>query len=78
MFLGDMCPKTLTPQTCIGFVMPIAAPKDLWQFGEWELLLPLSSIHSPSFCEDPDHTFKIEWLFCKCVGLRLSSIFMIG
>jgi hypothetical protein len=48
--------------------MPIDAPIDLQWFGEEELLLPLSLIRSPSFCEDPSHTFKTKWLFCTCVG----------
>jgi hypothetical protein len=70
--------KIRHPQTCNKFVVPTTRPIDLWQFDEQELLLPLLSIRSPSFCEELGDKFKIEHLFCKCVGLRLSSILMIG
>jgi len=60
------------------FVLPTTTPTNLWRFGEQELLLPLLLICSFNFCEDPNHMFKTEWLFCKCVDLKLSPIFMLG
>ncbi len=50
--------KIRRPQMWNKFVVPTTAPTNLWQFGEWELILPLSSIHSPSFCEILGHMFQ--------------------
>jgi hypothetical protein len=66
--------KIQHPPTYNEFAVPI----NLQRFGEWELLLPLSLNHNPNFCKNLGHTFKTKRLFCKCVGLRLSSNTMIG
>ncbi len=52
--------KIQCSQTRNKFAMPTTATPNLRWFGEQELLLPLLSIRSPSFCEDLDHTFKIK------------------
>jgi len=70
--------KIRHPHMHNGFAMPTTTLINLRQFGEWDLLLPLSLNCNPNFYEDPSHTFKTKWLFCKCVGLKLSFILMIG
>ncbi len=77
-FLVMSVQKIQRPQTHDKFVMPTSVPTNLRRFDERELLFPLLLIRNPSFCVDPGHMLKTEWLLCKCVGLRFSSILMIG
>jgi hypothetical protein len=67
-FLVTSVQKNQCPQTHNEFVMPTTAPTNLQWFDEWELLFPLLLIRSPSFCVDPGHMLKTEWLLCKCAG----------
>jgi hypothetical protein len=70
--------KIRWPQTHTGFVVPTTALTDLW-FG-WQVLYSYyRGFIALAFVKIlATHSFKTEWLFCKCVGWRLSSILMIG